>query len=400
LEQSIQSARGSGQPLADNVRTPMENAFGTDFSGVKVHTGSQSDMLNQSIQARAFTTGQDIFFRQGEYNLGSSGGQELLAHELTHVVQQGGATVQRQNEEDTLQTKPISKQSAPVSQISRLVEYNHDIVGGRFTDAEQARGILPFTEEGWDGRQIGQQLSQLNDAVTNNDNVRCVQAAFLVSLIQQGPGALSTMINNYLNRYRVGLAQAGTPPRIKRWYRRSVRNLQPLLAKIDAKTLTYEDLSTILTEMYDIYGSGSGGTSSAAQMSMAVREGYQGTRLNKENATQEEAAAEAQALQPGEFLLCAVEVSKEGTDQANHAIHIGRYPDLGTLYLYDPWPVKGDQMIDCDESLNNAEHYFTNPLEDETTDLDSEDGLDIEIHEMRTFHILIKFTPPAEEGAE
>ena len=88
LEASINQARGGGQVMADNIREPMEVAFGADFSGVKVHTDGQSDQLNQSIQARAFTTGQDVFFRQGEYNPGSRGGQELLAHELTHVVQQ------------------------------------------------------------------------------------------------------------------------------------------------------------------------------------------------------------------------------------------------------------------------------------------------------------------------
>ncbi|WP_414553463.1 DUF4157 domain-containing protein, partial [Anabaena sp. CCY 0017] len=95
LDTAINSARGSGQEMADNIRQPMEQAFGADFSGVKVHTDGQSDQLNQSIQARAFTTGQDVFFRQGEYNPGSRGGQELLAHELTHVVQQNGVTVQR-----------------------------------------------------------------------------------------------------------------------------------------------------------------------------------------------------------------------------------------------------------------------------------------------------------------
>ncbi|MGB5635306.1 MAG: DUF4157 domain-containing protein, partial [Waterburya sp.] len=87
----IQGVRGQGQPLGDEVREPMEQAFGSDFSGVRVHANAQSDQLNKSIQARAFTTGQDIFFRQGEYQLGSRGGQELLAHELTHVVQQTGA---------------------------------------------------------------------------------------------------------------------------------------------------------------------------------------------------------------------------------------------------------------------------------------------------------------------
>ncbi|MEH2135719.1 eCIS core domain-containing protein [Nostoc sp.] len=95
LEASISQARGGGQAIADNIRKPMEQAFGADFSRVKVHTDGQSDQLNQSIQARAFTTGQDVFFRQGEYNPGSRGGQELLAHELTHVVQQNGGAVQR-----------------------------------------------------------------------------------------------------------------------------------------------------------------------------------------------------------------------------------------------------------------------------------------------------------------
>ncbi|MEO1763518.1 MAG: DUF4157 domain-containing protein [Cyanobacteria bacterium J06629_18] len=90
VEQNIQQARGSGQGLAENVRQPMEQAFGADFSGVKVHTDGQADVLNRSLNSRAFATGQDIFFKQGEYQPGSRGGQELLAHELTHVVQQGG----------------------------------------------------------------------------------------------------------------------------------------------------------------------------------------------------------------------------------------------------------------------------------------------------------------------
>ena len=68
--------------------------MGADFSGVRVHTGGQADTLNRNLSARAFTTGQDIFFKQGEYSPGSSGGRELLAHELTHVVQQNGDSVQ------------------------------------------------------------------------------------------------------------------------------------------------------------------------------------------------------------------------------------------------------------------------------------------------------------------
>jgi hypothetical protein len=91
LESAINSARGSGQPLDPNLQQSMGQAMKVDFSGVRVHTDAKSDQLNQSIQARAFTTGQDVFFRQGEYQPGSRSGQELIAHELTHVVQQNGA---------------------------------------------------------------------------------------------------------------------------------------------------------------------------------------------------------------------------------------------------------------------------------------------------------------------
>lgn len=88
LEADIQLRRGGGQALPDMTRQSMERAFGADFSQVRVHSDAHSDMLSRSIQARAFTTGQDIFMRQGEYRPSDRTGQELLAHELTHVVQQ------------------------------------------------------------------------------------------------------------------------------------------------------------------------------------------------------------------------------------------------------------------------------------------------------------------------
>lgn len=95
IESQIQSAKGSGQALDPTLQRSMGEAMGADFSGVKIHTDSQSDQLNQSVQAKAFTTGQDVFFKQGAYDPSSKGGQELIAHELTHVVQQTGSSVQR-----------------------------------------------------------------------------------------------------------------------------------------------------------------------------------------------------------------------------------------------------------------------------------------------------------------
>lgn len=101
LESSIAQAKGSGKPMEEPIRRQMEGAFGADFSGVRVHTHNTADTLNRSLSARAFTTGNNIFFKQGEYNPSSSSGQELLAHELTHVVQQGQGSLRR----NTLQRK-------------------------------------------------------------------------------------------------------------------------------------------------------------------------------------------------------------------------------------------------------------------------------------------------------
>ncbi|MCT7997461.1 eCIS core domain-containing protein [Laspinema olomoucense] len=100
-ESELNRARGGGQPLSPSLREPMEREFGADFGGVRVHTGAQADALSRSIQAKAFTTGQDVFFRQGAYEPCSSGGQELLAHELTHVVQQQPTILRTKIEEGT-----------------------------------------------------------------------------------------------------------------------------------------------------------------------------------------------------------------------------------------------------------------------------------------------------------
>lgn len=93
IETRINSKKGSGQPLSNEVKKPMEQAFGNDFSDVHTHTDSEADILNKELNAKAFTVGQDIFFREGEYSPGSDNGMKLIAHELTHVVQQANAGI-------------------------------------------------------------------------------------------------------------------------------------------------------------------------------------------------------------------------------------------------------------------------------------------------------------------
>jgi hypothetical protein len=93
VEAAINRARGGGQPLDHAVQEQMGAGLGFDFGGVRVHADSEAHELNQQLSARAFTTGRDIFFGQGEYNPVTSAGRELIAHELTHVVQQSTGRV-------------------------------------------------------------------------------------------------------------------------------------------------------------------------------------------------------------------------------------------------------------------------------------------------------------------
>ncbi len=92
LESQLSQQRGSGQALPGGVQQQMEQGIGADFSKVRIHTNSSAVQMNNQLNARAFTNGADIYFNSGQYQPGQKGGQHLLAHELTHVVQQGHAS--------------------------------------------------------------------------------------------------------------------------------------------------------------------------------------------------------------------------------------------------------------------------------------------------------------------
>ncbi len=85
---AIQSARGGGFSLPGPVRQRMEPRFGHDLGSVRVHADREAAGLARSVGARAFTVGSDVFFGEGQYQPAAQEGQRLLAHELTHVLQQ------------------------------------------------------------------------------------------------------------------------------------------------------------------------------------------------------------------------------------------------------------------------------------------------------------------------
>jgi Domain of unknown function (DUF4157) len=100
VERQIAANHSGGSPLPAKLRSEFEPRFGADFSNVRVHTGAQSDSLNRSIGAQAFTHSNQIYMGAGKYNPSSISGKHLLAHELAHVVQQTG-NIQRKTRDLT-----------------------------------------------------------------------------------------------------------------------------------------------------------------------------------------------------------------------------------------------------------------------------------------------------------
>lgn len=127
-----------GAPLAAGVRKFMEPRFGADFSNVRIHTGPAAAAQSAQLNAHAFALGRDIFFGAGKYQPETAAGKELIAHELTHTIQQGAAT----------QTGAIRRSAAPAvsAQVSPQVQRDWlDIPSPRDYFARKASAIPGFT---------------------------------------------------------------------------------------------------------------------------------------------------------------------------------------------------------------------------------------------------------------
>jgi outer membrane protein OmpA-like peptidoglycan-associated protein len=121
IENHIQSMKGGGHPLSEGERAFFEPRFGADFSQVRAHTDSQAAEAARRVNARAFTTGHDVVFGEGEYVPGTMEGRKLMAHELTHIVRTIG------NQAVGKPIKSGALQSEGMSMIRRKVEVNDPV---------------------------------------------------------------------------------------------------------------------------------------------------------------------------------------------------------------------------------------------------------------------------------
>ncbi|WP_024769964.1 eCIS core domain-containing protein [Aquimarina macrocephali] len=130
IESRIQRASDNGKPMNKSVKGSMESGFGTDFSGVKVHTDSESSSLNKQMSSKAFTYKNNVFFGENQYQPETKEGKHLIAHELTHVVQQGHA----QKGENAVATETVQPKVQRLG-ISDALDYfadaAHNIPGFR-----------------------------------------------------------------------------------------------------------------------------------------------------------------------------------------------------------------------------------------------------------------------------
>ncbi|GGB82289.1 eCIS core domain-containing protein [Dyadobacter sediminis] len=150
LEEKLNAGKGSGSVLPARIRSGMETSMGADLSGVRIHTGSKAAEMSESVNAQAFTYGQNIYFNQGKYNPDSTEGQHLLAHELTHTLQQEGG-VQRKIKPGANSGFAVPQTPFHPSGHSGMPHIQRDLLndawnatGGQLVDA--AGEVLEFSE--------------------------------------------------------------------------------------------------------------------------------------------------------------------------------------------------------------------------------------------------------------
>ncbi|WP_103069646.1 eCIS core domain-containing protein [Aquimarina sediminis] len=161
LQSRLNSSRGGGSQLPSGIQSSMGSAFGADFSSIRIHTGRESIQMNKDLGAQAFTYGSDIHFNEGKYNTNSSSGQHLLAHELTHTIQQGKVGPSPKLMNKVIQKKPIGEEvqdklrgtnttltteapipgAAPRGRLSPVAPIGFDVMG--YADLFESNGNIP-----------------------------------------------------------------------------------------------------------------------------------------------------------------------------------------------------------------------------------------------------------------
>ena len=188
-EARIAAQQGQGDSMQESVRQDMQAQFGRDLTHVHIHTDAEAAELCAQVGARAFTVGGDIFFAPGEYAPETEAGRELLAHEMTHVVQQAGGAQRKVMRLETPPAAPVQGNcgSAGASQITYTVDPTSSSI--RFNQVE----VPPYKATFMQGRELRHARGQRSIDAMHNEHYN--------DLWRQGVGSASVgPVAAYINQ--------------------------------------------------------------------------------------------------------------------------------------------------------------------------------------------------------
>lgn len=150
FENKLKSRSNLGSPLSPSVQQEMEQGFGADFSGVRIHNDTEAAKLSNDINAQAFTLGNNIYFNKGKYNPSSKAGKHLLAHELTHTIQQrkSPSNPQRKHSKYKPSTQLAQQKNKPHTHIQRTIIQENEGEDGFINLRSNANSISGMANDG------------------------------------------------------------------------------------------------------------------------------------------------------------------------------------------------------------------------------------------------------------
>jgi hypothetical protein len=260
---SEQQASGiANQALSSQTVHPL---LGDGMSRAKIHTGRHAAAAAASLDAAAFTVGDNIYFGAGRYRPDTPAGKQLIAHEAVHVGQQarsGHLMVQRAPN-DTVQMPPLEITStlgpteSRVPHLDRLSTPANTTAPAQMTEAHDDASIqknapdpatrLPFNSGGWDASELLNKLGQYDRLPgTDSDASRCVQAVGMAAHVTDGPKAVTAYLGSLI-------AQGQLTGQMTDRKKTAIQVLKHVSGRIDAQQATYGDMGWAQEAMHDLF---------------------------------------------------------------------------------------------------------------------------------------------------
>ncbi len=207
IERKLGAHRGGGHLMDEETQGEMEKSFGNDFSNVRIHTGGYAQDMNKELKAKAFTNGNDIYFNSSQYDPQSESGKRLLAHELTHTIQQKGPINKDVQAQDGAPAPAAAVQQLKTD-IQALITANNRSYNAYKTLIQAATaGQRQFA------LNTSRLLTDLKARLSWNNWARCIEL-----LGRQIPSG-NTMRSNATVRAAMQTAWNASNPAVTRWSR-------------------------------------------------------------------------------------------------------------------------------------------------------------------------------------